>query len=397
MSIIPARDRLTGRRLGGVAVVIGLVALAGWAVRPRAVEVVTVSVTSAPLQVTLDEDGETRVQDRYVVSAPVAGRVLRIDIDPGDRVEAGTTVVATMRPAASGLLDARTRAEQRARVAAAQAALGAASSEQARVRESLAQAERVRARTGQLVAAGAVSRERMEAAEVEAATQRRGLETAAARVRLAEADLRLAQATLITPPGGEDGATLSVRAPIEAVVPQGEPLIEIADLTHLEVVADFLSTDAVRIRPGQAVVVDRWGGSVPLAGHVRRVEPAGFTKVSALGVEEQRVNVVIALDATPGRHVPSASLPGDRFRVEVRVVVWEATAVTQVPVGSLVRDGDDWCVYVVTAGRAVRTPITIGQRNDARVQVLSGLTPGAAVIAFPGSAIGDGVRVRVAP
>ncbi len=408
MSIIPARDRLTGRRLVGVAVVIGLVALAAWAVRPRAVEVVTAIVTSAPLQVTLDEDGETRVQDRYVVSAPVAGRVLRIDIDPGDRVEAGTTVVATMRPAASGLLDARTRAEQRARVAAAQAALGAASSEQGRVRESLAQAERVRARTGQLVEAGAVSRERMEAADVEAATQRRGLETAEARVRLAEADLRLAQATLTTPPGGEDGATLSVRAPIdgvvlrrlresEAVVPQGEPLIEIADLTHLEVVADFLSTDAVRIRPGQAVVVDRWGGSVPLAGHVRRVEPAGFTKVSALGVEEQRVNVVIALDATPGRHVPSASLPGDRFRVEVRVVVWEATAVTQVPVGSLVRDGDDWCVYVVTAGRAVRTPITIGQRNDAHVQVLSGLTPGAAVIAFPGSAIGDGVRVRVAP
>ncbi len=393
--------RLRRRLLLGLAVLAG-VALVSWAMRPRPLVVEAAQAAVGPLRVTLDEDGETRVRDRYVVSAPVAGRVLRVVLEPGDTVLAGETVVATMRPAASGLLDVRTRSELQARVAAAQAALGAARVEEERVRVQLAQAERDLARARELVGAGAVSRERVETADVAAATLRKAADTARARVRMAEADLRLARASLMSPAQDAGGATVTVRAPVsgvvlrrlresEAVVPQGEPLLEIADVSQLEVVADFLSTDAVRIRAGQRAVIARWGGGDPIGGHVRRVEPAGFTKISALGVEEQRVNVVVAIDdpALGATHL------GDRFRVEVRVVVWEEARVLKVPIGSLVREGDGWFVFAIRDGRAVRTPVSVGQRNDEDAQVLSGLEAGTSVVAFPGSSLTDGARVAV--
>ena len=394
------RARMTRRRLFAALIVVAAAALVAWAFRPQASEVETATVTTGPMRVTLDEDGETRVRDRYVVSAPVAGRILRVDLEPGDRVEANATVVVTLRPAASGLLDERTRSELRARVAAAQAALSGARVEEERARVQLAQAERDLARARQLVGAGAVSRERLETADVAAATWRTAVEIARERVRVAEADLRLARASLLVPSRDDSGATVVVKAPVdgvvlrrlresETVVPQGEPILEIADVSQLEVVADFLSTDAVRIREGQPALIARWGGSESIAGRVRRVEPAGFTKVSALGVEEQRVNVVIAIDD------PRLAMThlGDRFRVEVRVVVWEAADVLKVPIGSLVRDGDGWFVFAIRDGRAVRTPVRIGQRNDAEAQVVSGLAAGATVVAFPGSSLADGARV----
>ncbi len=377
-----------------------LAALGAWALRPEALDVETAVASRGPLRVTLDEDGETRVHDRYLVSAPVAGRVLRVALEPGDPVQANVTPLATFRPMSAGLLDERTRSELQARVAAAQAALNGARADEARARAARDQAEREHARARQLVEAGAVSREQVEAAELALTTWRTNVDRAGAAVRAAEADLRLARASLMSPGRDAGGATLVLRAPVdgvvlrrlresEAVVPQGEPILEIGDVSKLEVVADYLSTDAVRIQPGQRALITRWGGSEPIDGRVQRVEPAGFTKVSALGVEEQRVNVIVGLD-DPG---PALSRLGDRFRVEVRVVIWEAASVLKVPIGSLVRDGDGWFVFAVRDGRAVRTPVGIGQRNDAEAEIASGLEAGATVVAFPGSGLADGVRV----
>jgi HlyD family secretion protein len=174
-------------------------------------------------------------------------------------------------------------------------------------------------------------------------------------------------------------------------VPAGEPLLEIGDPAELEVVADLLSTDAVKIRPGSPVFIDQWGGPDALHGHVRRIEPAGFTKVSALGVEEQRVNVVIDFDAA------SAETPalGDNFRVEVRVVVWQADSVVKVPAGSLFRRGADWAVYAVEDGRARLRTVTVGQRSSQEAQIVSGLDAGAVVVLYPADTLEDGARVSV--
>jgi HlyD family secretion protein len=187
-----------------------------------------------------------------------------------------------------------------------------------------------------------------------------------------------------------DGAVLQRLLESEAVVPQGDPLLEVGDVSKLEIVADFLSTDAVRIRTGQHVLIERWGGGNVINGRVRRVEPSGFTKVSALGVEEQRVNVIIDFD----RPADAFAQLGDRYRVEVRVVVWEERGVVKVPISSLVRDGNRWTVFAVRDGRASRTPVEIGQRNDTDAQVLKGLSPGTEVIAFPSDDIAEGTAVK---
>jgi HlyD family secretion protein len=382
--------------------VVAVAALVTWALRPKPIPAEIVSVTRGPLQVTLDEEGETRVRDRYVVSAPLAGRVLRIELEPGDPVVAQRTVLAAFQPMAPGLLDVRSRAELQARVAAAEAALKGARAEEARVAAQLEQSERELRRSRELARAGAIAEEQLEAAELAAKTARATLESSRASVRAAEAELRMARASLIEPrSGGSSGGTpILLRSPIdgivlrrlresESVVPQGEPLLEVGDVSKLEIVADFLSTDAVKIRAGQRALIERWGGGETIAGRVRRVEPSGFTKISALGVEEQRVNVIIDFD----RPREAFGQLGDRYRVEVRVVIWEATDVVKVPVSSLVREGDRWTVFLVQGGRARRQVVDVGQRNDAEAQVVKGASPGARVIAFPSDDIVEGVAV----
>ncbi|BCS34789.1 membrane protein [Luteitalea sp. TBR-22] len=391
------RARLV-RRLVLILAATLLVALAAWSLRPRPLPVESAIASTGPLVVTVDEDGETRVRDRYVVSAPVAGRVLRIGLEPGEPVRAGA-VVATLQPAPASLLDERTRAELGARLGAAQAAVRAAGAEEARMRVQVEQADRELARVRRLLAAGAVSGERAEAVEVAAATARQAMAVARERVVGAEADLRQVRAAL-APANAAAARAIEVRAPVdglvlrrlresESVVPQGEPLLEIGNVTQLEVVADFLSTDAVHIAAGQRALIEGWGGATPLQGRVRRVEPGGFTKVSALGVEEQRVNVVVSLDP-----LPAGVVLGDHYRVDVRVIVWEAPRVVTVPVGCLVREGDGWIVFVIRDGRARRTPVTIGHRNGVAAEVVSGLAPGTRVIAFPGAGVADDVRVE---
>lgn len=397
------RSRPLTRRVVWLAVVAMAAIALAVLLRPSPVPVDVAPIQRGPLRVTLAEEGETRVADRFVVSAPLAGRVLRLELRPGDPVAANRTVVARLLPAAPALIDARTRAELSARVQGAEATLARARAELARVRAESAQAERVHARSQALAQAGAIAQERLEAEALAAQTLRDAEASADASVRAAESDLQMARASLMpSQTGARQGAPIELRSPIdgvvlrrvresEAVVAQGEPLIEIGDISRLEVVADFLSSDAVLVAAGQPAVIERWGGGTSLRARVRLVEPSGFTKISALGVEEQRVNVV--LDVEDPREAWTRL--GDRYRVEVQVVIWEAADVVLAPVSSLVRQGDGWAVFLVEGDVARLQPVTAGQRHDTHVQLLGGATPGQRVVVYPGDAVADGVQVVV--
>jgi HlyD family secretion protein len=384
---------------------VGLIALGllgYWATRPEPVLVDVGTVARGPLRVTLDQEGHTRARQTYVVSAPVGGRLLRIALEPGDPVSAGRTEVARIVPATAPLLDERARTTAEARVRTAEAAVRQAEAALAEARTAAEFAARERDRMERLFEGHAVSARDVEAARAEAQARADAVAGAQAGVEAARQDLAAARAAAATPsrldaPGG----TVAVRAPAngvvlrrlhesETVVAPGEPLLEIADVEHLEVVADYLSTDAVRIRPGMPVVIDRWGGGGTLDGHVRRVEPVGFVKVSALGVEEQRVNVIVDLDD------PRAAWEalGAGFRVEARVVLWADASVLVVPAGALFRQGDDWAVFTIDADGVARTrTVTVGQQTGTEAQVLDGLPEGTRVVVHPSDRVGDGVRV----
>jgi HlyD family secretion protein len=391
---------LTNRRVLGSAVLIGvLIAVVLW---PTTYPVDVAPVARGPLTVTVDEEGVTRVRDRFVVAAPVSGRVLRIELDPGDRVKRGQ-VVAQVRAEAPPLLDARTRAEAEAGVESARAALGRARAEEERTKATLAQAQRDLARNRALVATGAMAQREAETQEADVRVAEETANAAAFAVRAAMSELqrtqtRLAPLSLEAP----TGRVVSVTAPVEGVVlkrlresetvvPAGDPLIEIGDPSGLEIVADLLSTDAVRVKVGARAFVEQWGGDKPLEARVRRIEPAGFMKISALGVEEQRVNVV--LDFVESSPAARAAL-GDGYRVEVRVVIWESANVVQVPTSALFRHGEQWAVYVFEGGRARRTLVELGHQTGQFAEVLSGLDEGARVILHPGDTLVDGARVR---
>jgi HlyD family secretion protein len=394
-------DRRTWRRLGwwaaGLLVVAVVIAAA---LAPRAVVVDLGQVTRGDLRVTLDHEGQARVRHRYVVSAPVAGRVMRIDLEPGTKTEAGGTVVAIFRPATPALLDVRTRREAQARVQAAEATVKGATADLARARAQREQSEIDLRRTRGLAQSGDVTPKDLEAAETQARVLAETQAAAEYALRTAEHDLEAARSALIeaaTPAGGPE---LAIHAPItgvvlqrlresEAVVPAGEPLMEIADPADLEVVSDYLSTDAVQIQTGMPVDIDHWGGNEPLHGVVRQVEPHGFTKVSALGVEEQRVNVITRL-VDPR---PDWRALGDGYRVETHVLVWEGRNVLRLPVGSLFRHGSQWAVFADENGRAVEKVVTIGRRTGLEAELLHGLGEGAVVVLHPPENLVAGARL----
>jgi HlyD family secretion protein len=362
---------------------------------------VDVATTSrGPIVVTIDEEGQTRVRDRFVVSAPVAGRLQRIALEPGDHVTQGA-VVALLRPEAPPLIDERTRAEIEAAVASATATLARARADEQRARASLTLAQQQLERTRRLEAAGAETRQELEARESDVKVAQEAVAAAAASVAAASADVQRARARLV--PSRPDGGTGLVRVTSpaaglvlrrlresESVVPAGEPLVEIGDPGRLEIVADLLSTDAVRVKPGARTIIDQWGENAPLDAKVRLIEPAGFTKISALGVEEQRVNVILDF-VDP---VKAGALLGDAYRVEVRIVVWEAPDVVKVPTSALFRQGDQWAVYVVNEERARLTIVQLGPQTPQEAQVVSGLEEGARVIVHPGDQVIDGTRVE---
>lgn len=395
---------LLNRRLWlGVIVVAGLLAVALW---PRTVPVDTAVLARGPLRVTIDEEGKTRVRDRFVVAAPVSGRVLRIELEPGDTVLAGQ-VVARLRPESPALLDTRSRAESEATLDSARAAVGRAQADEQRARAALAQAQRELTRTQSLATEGLATRQQLDAREADVKAADEQVNAAVYAAKAAQSDASRAQVRLAPPSVRDmDGRVMPIVSPVagvvlkrvresETVVPAGDPLLEIGDPHQLEIVADLLSVDAVRVPPNARVLVEQWGGTTTLDARVRRIEPSGFTKISALGVEEQRVNVII--DFTDPAEAWRAL--GDGFRVQTRTVLWESDDVLKVPTGALVRAGDAWAVFAVRDGRARRVTITLGHQNGQEAEVASGIDPGAVVILHPGDTIVDDVRVapRVAP
>jgi HlyD family secretion protein len=384
------------RLIAGAVIVLAIAVMAMW---PESIEVGVATVERGPMQVTLDEDGETRVRDKFVVSAPVAGRLQRIELEPGDPVVKGRTIVARLTTAEAPLLDPRTRGELEAAVEAAGAAVGQARAERERATAELMRARTTLQRQQELMKAGAIAADNLDAAETAMSTAEEARKAAEFAVARSEYELQLARARLQAP--APVGRAVEVVAPVsgvvlkryresESVVPVGEPLVEIGEPSRIEIVADFLSTDAVRIQPGTAVLVEGWGGGDPLEGRVRRVEPAGFMKVSALGVEEQRVNVLIDFDD------PSAARRlGDGYRVEVRVIVWREDEVVKVPVGSLFRRGNEWAAFLVDGEQVRLQPVELGQRNDVDGQVSKGLSPGQIVVLHPPDTLTDGARITV--
>jgi HlyD family secretion protein len=385
-----------------IVLAIGLVALIVVAFLPKPVPVDVARVHRSSLRVTIDEDGRTRVKDRYQIGAPLTGNLGRIELHAGDRVEAGQ-VVARLVPLARPLMDASTRAEAEARAAAATAARRQSQAAIQRARAALDYAEGQRARQHQLVQQGSLARDTLDRADLELRSRREELVSAEFGARVAAHQLEMAEAALGRFDADEDeaGEQLDVTAPIAGVVLRvlhesggvvqaGTPLVEIGDPAHLEIAVDVLTSDAVHVEPGQRVTVERWGGPEALDGHVRLVEPSAFTRTSALGVEEQRVNVVIDLDSPREQW----ERLGDGYRVEARIIVWEAEDTVVVPSSAVFRDQDRWAVYRVDAGRAELVRIETGRRNGLAVQVTSGLEPGQRVIAHPSDRVVDGVQVQ---
>lgn len=389
---------LTDRRVWlSVAVIGGLAGVALW---PKTVAVDLARLPRGPLVVTIDEEGRTRVRDRFVVAAPVTGRLLRIELDPGDRVERGA-IIARLQPEPPALLDARTHAEAVAAVESAEASLEHARAEERRAHAALTQAQRELTRSRTLTAAGVTTSQELDARESDASLAGEAVHAAASAVRAASAEVQRARARAAAPASraGNVG-TVVVRAPVDGVVLQrpresesvvraGEPLIEIGDPQQIEIVTDLLSTDAVRVTPRARAMIEQWGGDTSLAATVRRIEPAGFTKISALGVEEQRVNVVLDL-VDSGE---DCAVLGDAYRVEARIVLWEAPDVLKVPTNALFRDGGRWAVYVASDGRARRTFVELGHQTGTEAEVTTGLTEGAMVIVHPGDLVRDGGRI----
>lgn len=389
------------RRLLMLAIVGGLVAAVVVAMAPQPLPVDVASVRRGSLRVTIDEDGRTRVKDRFVVGAPLMGNVARIDLHPADVVHQGD-VLARIVPLAPPLLDARSRAEAEGRVSAAVAQQRQARASIDRARIAVEFAEGEARRVAQLAASGGASAQAVERAQMEQRTAREELTSLEFGARVADHQVQIARAALgrlSTRATAEEAEQMDVSSPVdgivlrvaqesEGVVQVGAPLMELGDPAALEIVVDVLTSDAVRIERGAHVEIDRWGGAL-LRGHVRLVEPSAFTRTSALGVEEQRVNVLVDLDSPREEWI---SL-GDGYRVEARIVVWEAEDVVIVPASAVFRRGEGSAVFVIEGDHARLTPIEVGHGNGLDIEVVSGLDEGATVIVHPGDTVDDGVLV----
>lgn len=398
---------MPARRL--VPIVLAAAAAAGalaWAFWPRAIAVDLAEVRRGPLQVTVTAEGMTRVRDPYLVTAPVSGIAARSPVEIGDAVVAGETVVALIEPAAPGFLDARARRQAEAAVSEAEAALRLAEANLARAEGDLAHAEAQFRRNAELASRGIVSQQMLEDTQIARDTARSAEAAARSAVELQQATLARMQAQLVGPVTGkapetdtaccvevlspQSGTVLSVENESERLVIAGMPLVTIGDLGDLEIETDLLSSDAVRIAPGARAFLERWGGDRTVEARVRQVEPAGFTKISSLGIEEQRVRVRLDF-VDPPKARPTL---GDGYRVYVRLVLWEAEDVLQVPVSALFRNQGTWAVFRDVDGRARLTPVEVGHQNARDAQVMSGLDEGDRVVSFPGNTLEEGDRIR---
>jgi HlyD family secretion protein len=370
-----------------------------YALRPRPVPIDLGWATRGALSVEVRESGMTRLEDRYVVSAPVSGDLLRVTLEANDGVSEGQAL-ALIAPGAMPLLDGRARAEAEARLGTALSAAKHAGAEIAHATTSKELAERERTRTRLLAARQAVTPQELDRAEFAARLRADELASALLATQVAREEVRVARAALARQQNGESAQPLVVTAPVSGhvlrvhresagAVAMGAPLLELGDLEGLEVVVDLLTTDAVRVSPGTQASIEGWGGERPLSGRVRKVELAGFTRPSALGVDEQRANVFIRFSEPRAMR---ATL-GDGYRVEVRLLLWEASDVVKVPQSAVFRRGDDWAAFRIDDGVARLVPVIVGHRGETEVEILSGLEPGQGVAVAPGDRVDDGVRV----
>lgn len=393
------RKRLAARRLRRGSLLLAAVAVVAGgalALRPRPVSVEVATASVGRLEVAVEETGVARAQDHYLVSAPMPGTLARIGLKVGDMVEEGQTV-AELAPLAAPLLDARSRAEAEARLGAARSAELRAQAQvaHAEAAKQLADEELVRAR--RLQESGAITPQALERVTFDARLRTEELRSAVFARKVSAEEVRLARAALGAGRGGlrhvdvvapVSGQVLRIQQKSAGVVQAGTPLLEIADPAALEVVVDLLTPDAVRVHPGTKVLIQGWGGP-SIAGRVHRIEPAAFTRVSALGVDEQRVNVVVHLVDPRDRW----EALGDGFRVEARLVVAEVEGALTLPLGAVFRRGDGWGVFRIEKGVARSIPVEVGERAQAVVAVRAGLDEGDAVVVHPGDKVKDGVRV----
>lgn len=383
-----------------VVVAAGLV----YAFLPEPVLVDLGKAERGPLQVTIDGEGETRVKEIYTVSAPITGRMRRVDSKVGDRVEVGKTVLATIEPIDPTFLDVRSRRQAEAAVKAAEAELVLAKAESDRAKAELDFAIAELSRAKPLAARGNISTSALDRAEMEVRTRRATVDTAQAALEVRRFELETARAALIdpgVPVARTQGCCVDLLAPVngqilriidesERVVEAGQALIEIGNAADIEVVVDLLSTDAVKIVEGAETKIEGWGAGAELAGRVRRIEPFGFTKISALGIEEQRVNVIIDFTGEPDTYTRL----GHGFRVDTRILRWQSDDVLRVPVNALFREGDEWAVFVLRDGKATLQRLQIGQSNGDHAEVLDGLSVGEQVVLHPSDRVVPGVGLR---
>jgi HlyD family secretion protein len=399
----------TRTRISVVFATVVAIGLLAWAMAPRPIEVELAAVTSGHFETTVDEDGKTRLRDRYIVAAPLAGLLSRVTLREGDAVAAGD-VVATLSPMLSPMLDERTLREQQARIDGAGAQVKRATARLEAARVALLQANHDLLRTEQLAAQGFVSATKLDVDRLSTLSAQKDVEAAVADRRVAEYEVEQARAALLAVRGTDRqmrgtfpvrspiaGRVLRVMQPSEGPVALGAPLIELGDTCALEIVAELLTTDALRARPGSPVTIERWGGEGVLQGRVRRVEPGGFTKISALGVEEQRVRVLIDITSPAERW----QALGDGFRVSVRIVTMAVDGALKVPVSAVfpLREAPGtaagpMAVFAVVDGRARQNTVEVGARNGSEAWLVKGVTLGQPVIVYPPSRVKDGARVE---
>lgn len=381
-----------------------LLAILAWAFAPRPLEVETALAVQGPFETTIDEDGRTRLAERYQVSAPLAGRLARITLREGDAVKAGDTV-ASLQPLMTPLLDERSRREQLARVQGSEAALQQAGTRVAAARVALERARDDLRRSEQLAAQGFIAPTKLSSDRLAVQAAQKDVEAALDGQQIARHDLEQARVVLNLQrgPAGASPAVM-LRAPVagrvlkvhvasEGPVLPGAPLLDIGDISRLEIVAELLTTDALQALPGALVRIERWGGPGVLQGQMRRVEPAAFTKVSALGVEEQRVNVVIDINSPRAQW---AAL-GDGFRVGVHIVTRSEAQVLKLPVGAvfpLPAPASGSAVFVADGGHARLQAVTVAARNGEEAWITQGLAAGTRVLIYPPAAVTDGARIR---
>lgn len=385
---------------------IALVAIAAlaWSFWPRPVPVDIASVTVGPMEVTVSEEGRTRVRETYQLSAPVNGRLLRVEVHAGDMVTGGKSKVAELLPTAPSFLDVRTRTQLEAVVKSAEAAKTLAAAELGRAKAELAFAASDLKRARLLEKSEAISTANVERAQLSYNTASAQYETAKAALQAKQYDLAAARAQMIEPSEGTappaqkgipliapvSGEVLRVLHESESTLAAGAPIMELGDPRSLEILAELVSEDAVKVHEGDAATITDWGGPGVLRARVRRIEPSGFTKVSALGVEEQRVNVLLDFADNADRLKKIA----DGFRVTVHIVIWCTPKALRVPTTAMFRHSTGWAVFAVRAGRAVLTPISIGHSNDEFAEVIAGLKEGDRLVVHPSDRVTDGGAVK---